>query len=99
MTKPGKATIARLNRTEGKYRMTIIPTEFVELPEEKMAETTKEWPHVFAKLPFDHQIFLDRFDANHCHAVYGDHVESLGQHNTDGGEQRSHHQVFDTDVL
>ena len=25
-TKPGKATIARLNRTEGKYRMTIIPT-------------------------------------------------------------------------
>ena len=77
MTKPGKATIARLNRTEGKYRMTIIPTEFVELPEEKMAETTKEWPHVFAKLPFDHQIFLDRFDANHCHAVYGDHVESL----------------------
>lgn len=77
MTKPGKATIARLNRTEGKYRMTIIPTEFVELPEEKMAETTKEWPHVFAKLPFDHQIFLDHFDANHCHAVYGDHVESL----------------------
>ena len=77
MTKPGKATIARLNRTDGKYRMTISPTEFVELPEEKMAETTKEWPHVFAKLPFDHQIFLDRFDANHCHAVYGDHVEDV----------------------
>jgi len=77
MTKAGKATIARLNRTKGEYRMTIIPTEFVELPKEKMAETTKEWPHVFAKLPFEHQIFLDRFDANHCHAVYGDHVESL----------------------
>lgn len=77
MTKAGKATIARLNRTEGKYRMTIIPTEFVELPREKMAETTKEWPHVFAKLPFDHQIFLDKFDANHCHAVYGDHVDDL----------------------
>ena len=77
MTKAGKATIARLNRTEGKYRMTIIPAEFVELPKEKMAETTKEWPHVFAKLPFDHQIFLDKFDANHCHAVYGDQVEDL----------------------
>ncbi len=77
MTKAGGATIARLNRTEGKYRMTIIPAEFVELSAEKMAETTKEWPHVFAKLPFSHEIFLDKFDANHCHAVYGDHVEDL----------------------
>ena len=76
-TKPGSATIARLNRYEGKYRMTIIPADFVEMPKEKEAETTKEWPHVFAKLPFDHQIFLEKFDANHCHAVYGDHVEEL----------------------
>ena len=77
MNKAGKATIARLNRTQGRYRMTIIPAEFVELPREKMKETTEEWPHVFAKLPFDHSIFLDKFDANHCHAVYGDHVEEL----------------------
>lgn len=77
MTKPGEATIARLNRTEGKYRMTIIPAEFVRLPDEKMAETTVEWPHVFAKLPFDHSIFLDKFDANHCHAVYGNILEEL----------------------
>jgi L-fucose isomerase len=77
MTKAGIATIARLNRTERRYRMTIIPAEFVELPREKMKETTEEWPHVFAKLPFDHSIFLDKFDANHCHAVYGDHVEEL----------------------
>ncbi len=77
MTKAGKATIARLCRTEGTYRMVIIPVEFVELPREKMAETTKEWPHVFAKLPFSHELFIEKFDANHCHAVYGDHVESL----------------------
>jgi len=77
MTAPGQATIARLNRREGKYRMTIIPAEFVSLPEEKMAETTKEWPHVFAKLPFDHSLFLEKFDANHCHAVYGDKVNDL----------------------
>ena len=69
-TKPGKATIARLCRSQG-------PCEFVSLPVEKEAETTKEWPHVFAKLPFDHQVFLENFDANHCHAVYGDHVEEL----------------------
>ena len=77
MTAPGHATIARLNRREGKYRLTIIPADFVALPEEKMKETTEEWPHVFAKLPFDHQIFLDKFDANHCHAVYGDKTEEL----------------------
>ncbi|MEE0200261.1 MAG: L-fucose/L-arabinose isomerase family protein [Muricomes sp.] len=76
-TREGHATIARLNRYENNYRMTIIPADFVEMPKEKEAETTKEWPHVFARLPFDHQIFLDKFDANHCHAVYGDHVEEL----------------------
>ncbi len=77
MTSPGTATIARLSRTRNKYRMDIIPAEFVELPREKMAETTEEWPHVFAMLPFDHQVFLEEFDSNHCHAVYGDHVGEL----------------------
>ena len=77
MDKAGTATIARLLRTEGKYRMTIMLAEFVELPREKMAETTVEWPHVFAKLPFDHEVFIERMDANHTHAVYGDHVEEL----------------------
>ena len=77
MTKAGQATIARLNRAEDCYHMDIIPAEFVELPREKMAETTVEWPHVFAKLPFDHEIFWERFDSNHCHAVYGNHVEEL----------------------
>jgi L-fucose/D-arabinose isomerase len=77
MTKAGKVTIARLNRTEGKYRMTMTLAEIVELPREKMKETTEEWPHVFAKLPFDHELFIQQFDANHCHSVYGDHIEEL----------------------
>lgn len=77
MTHPGRATIARLNRYKGKYRLTIIPAEFVTLPEKKMEETTKEWPHVFAKLPFHYSIFLDTFSANHCHAVYGEHTAEL----------------------
>ena len=80
-TKPGQATIARLCRRKTekgeRYYMTIIPCEFVELPKEREKLTTMEWPHVFAKLPFDHNIFLERFGANHCHAVYGDHVEEL----------------------
>ncbi len=77
MTKQGDATIARLCRKNGKYRMVMFNSEFIELPEETMKETTEEWPHVFAKLPFDHNIFLDKFDANHCHAVYGDHIDDL----------------------
>ncbi|MFA7671436.1 MAG: L-fucose/L-arabinose isomerase family protein [Sphaerochaetaceae bacterium] len=77
MTKAGEATVARLCRREGKYRMVMFNAEFVELDPEVMKETTEEWPHVFAKLPFDHSVFLDRFDANHCHAVYGNHIEDL----------------------
>ena len=77
MTKSGQATVARLCRDDKKYRMVMFNCEFVELPRETMKETTEEWPHVFAKLPFDHEIFLDQFDANHCHAVYGNHIEEL----------------------
>lgn len=77
MTRAGQATIARLNRTEGKYRMTIIPAEFVELDRKKMKETTEEWPHVFAKLPVSHKVFLDKYDSNHCHAIYGDWTADL----------------------
>ncbi len=72
MTKAGAATVARLCRVKGEYRMVLFPVELVELAETKMAETTKEWPHNFAKLPFSHELFLEEFDANHCHAVYGD---------------------------
>ena len=77
MTKSGKATIARLNRFRDKYRMTIFTAEFVELPKIKMKETTEEWPHVFAKLPFNYNLFLRSFDSNHCHAVYGNYIEEL----------------------
>jgi len=77
MTHEGKATVARLCRRNGQYRMVMFTAEIVELPNDVMKETTEEWPHVFAKLPFDYKVFLDRFDANHCHAVYGDHIENL----------------------
>lgn len=79
MTHAGKATIARLCRKNGAYRMVMFDAEFIELPREVMKETTEEWPHVFAKLPFDYRKFIDRFDANHCHAVYGSHIEDLSK--------------------
>lgn len=49
MTKEGEATVARLCRKNGKYRMVMFTSEFIELPEETMKETTEEWPHVFCK--------------------------------------------------
>jgi L-fucose isomerase len=42
-----------------------------------MDEKTPESPHVFAKITFDHEIHLEKLDANHCHAVYGDYREEL----------------------
>ncbi|MFA7119076.1 MAG: hypothetical protein WC159_09905, partial [Sphaerochaetaceae bacterium] len=77
MTAPGKVTIARLCRSNGRYRMTMFLSDLVTLPREVMKETTEEWPHVFARLPFDHEIFLAKFDANHAHAIYGDHLDQL----------------------
>ena len=79
MTHAGKATIARLCRKNGAYRMVMFDTEFVELPDEVMKETTEEWPHVYAKLPFHYLKFIEEFDANHCHAVYGSHIEDISK--------------------
>lgn len=45
--------------------------------EEDIVRYTKEWPHNFVKLPFDHRIFLNKFSSNHCHAVYGNCREEL----------------------
>lgn len=81
-TAPGLCTIARLCRSMGedgkrKYRMVMFTADLISLPKEREKLTNEEWPHNFAKLHFDHRIFLDRFDANHVHAVYGDHIEEL----------------------
>lgn len=81
-TAPGLCTIARLCRsmgTDGKrrYRMVLFTAELVSMPKEREKLTNEEWPHNFAKLHFDYRVFLDNFDANHAHAVYGDHIEEL----------------------
>lgn len=38
--------------------------------------TAEKYPDA-TMLPFDYSKFLDKFDANHCHAVYGDIVDEL----------------------
>lgn len=81
-TAPGLCTIARLCRSmdkdgKRKYRMVMFIADIISMPKEREKLTNEEWPHNFARLHFDYQVFLDNFDANHAHAVYGDHIEEL----------------------
>ncbi|MEW6226543.1 MAG: L-fucose/L-arabinose isomerase family protein [Bacillota bacterium] len=76
---PGTVTIARLLRSEGRYKMAILKGEFVRYPREKCRETTLEWPTAFVRLEVDPDVLIASYSSNHCHAVYGDWIEELKQ--------------------
>ncbi|HEX2298370.1 MAG TPA: L-fucose/L-arabinose isomerase family protein [Pseudonocardiaceae bacterium] len=73
---PGEMTLARLTRNDGAYRMQLMAGEFEtyddETNESLMRQSTFEWPHAFARLDARAEDFLNRFGANHIHAVPGD---------------------------
>lgn len=75
---PGEVTLARLTRKGGKYRLALVPAEFVEFPRDmalkKGSATTPEWPIAFAKLKVDADEFLSNFPCNHIHGVYGNYI-------------------------
>lgn len=77
MCAPGEVTIARLARKDGDYWMSIIPGEFVTVPEEKLKETSPEWPQGFTKLSIDAKELIKGIGGNHVHAVYGDYTSEL----------------------
>ncbi|SUA45644.1 hypothetical protein [Nocardia africana] len=70
-------TLARLTRNDGNYRMQLMLGDFESYDEatndELMRQSTREWPHAFARLDARAEDFLSRFGANHIHAVPGDH--------------------------
>ena len=78
---PGKVTLARLARKNGKYGLAIVPAEFVEFsPEEaakKAATVTPEWPIAFTRLEVSPEFFLSNYPCNHIHGVYGDWTREL----------------------
>ncbi|MDD2393344.1 MAG: L-fucose/L-arabinose isomerase family protein [Eubacteriales bacterium] len=78
---PGSVTLARLARKNGKYKLTIVPAEFVSFSRDKSLElgsqTTPEWPAAFARLKVSADYFIGNFPCNHIHGVYGDHVAEL----------------------
>jgi L-fucose/D-arabinose isomerase len=77
---PGRVTLARLTRHDARYRMTIVPAEFVDLGRrrhEVAAITQDNWPHAFARFDCPVETFIRNFHCNHIHGVYGDWVREL----------------------
>ncbi len=77
---PGKVTLARLVRKNGKYWMAIVPGEFVDMKEEATqlgATTTPEWPCAFTRLNVSADEFLTDYPCNHIHGIYGDWINEL----------------------
>jgi len=76
---PGEVTLARLARKDGKYRLALVPAEFVEFPREvamqKGSTITPEWPVAFTRLKVSADRFLSSFPCNHIHGVYGNYVD------------------------
>ena len=78
---PGEATFARLTRDSGRYRMQVARGAFERYDDETNEalgrQSTFEWPHAFTRLETSADEFLNRFGANHIHAVPGDCVAEL----------------------
>ncbi len=76
---PGKVTMARLARKNGKYYLTLVPAEIVQFDREKMEKlgnmATPQWPIAFTKIATSAEVFLRHYPCNHIHGVYGDYIE------------------------
>jgi len=77
MAAPGPLTCARLSRKDGKYRMIIFPAKVETFPEEKMKETSNEWPQAFVRINVTPERLINIYGSNHAHAVEGNHVKDL----------------------
>ena len=78
---PGKVTLARLARKEGRYRLAIVPGEIVQFPKKVMLQkgstVTPEWPVAFTRLECSAEHFLSNFPCNHIHGCYGNWEREL----------------------
>lgn len=78
---PGRVTLARLTRDDGRYVMHVVPAEFVDFGEARNHEiaaiSQDNWPHAFAKFDCSIETFIQEFNCNHIHGAYGDWVREL----------------------
>lgn len=77
----GEATFARLSRRNGQYRLQASTGRFVQFDDETNLElmhaSTFVWPHAFTRLDAPAETVLERFGANHIHAVPGSYLSEL----------------------
>jgi L-fucose/D-arabinose isomerase len=77
IAKEGEMTLGRLSRVGESYKMTLFRGRFRAFPEEKLAETCPVWPHGFVAVDADPENLIERYESNHVHGVYGDHIDEL----------------------
>ena len=79
VARAGRATLARLSRSGGRYEMLVAPAEVVAMPREKLRETVWERPHAYLRLLCDRDDFIDAVRSNHIHLVYGNWAAELAE--------------------
>lgn len=76
--KPGRITLARLARIQGRYVMHIAPGEAFEGKEEWLEECGYPmWPHAFLHLDGDLDEFVQNLRSEYIHMAYGDLTSDL----------------------
>lgn len=76
--KPGRITLARLSRVQGKYVMLIAPGEALEGDPAWLEECGYPmWPHAFLKLDGSLDFFVQNLRSEYIHMVYGDLKDDL----------------------
>jgi len=77
VAKPGRVTVARLSRIQGRYVMHITTGEAFEPDPEVFGERGLFWPNAFIRLDGDPMAFVQNLRAEYYHMVYGDLKEEL----------------------
>lgn len=76
--KPGRTTLARLSRLQGKHAMLIAPGEAIEGDQAWLEECGYPmWPHAFLRLDGDPGHFVQNLRSEYIHMIYGDLKDDL----------------------
>lgn len=74
---PGRVTVARLFRRNGRYVLACFEGDTEDRPLEELHKTTWCYPHAFVHADIDYDLFFETMNANHMHMVYGSHIGTL----------------------
>jgi len=76
--KPGRVTLARLSRLQGRYVMLIAPGQAIEGQAAWLEECGYPmWPHAFLRLDGDLECFVQNLRSEYIHMAYGDLKDDL----------------------